>query len=53
MPVIILGTDDVEAEFERLKDKGEVFQHALTKTEWGTQAIFDDTCGNFIQIYQP
>jgi predicted enzyme related to lactoylglutathione lyase len=53
LPVIILGTDDVEAEFERLKDKGVVFKQAPTKTEWGTQAIFDDTCGNFIQIHQP
>ena len=53
MPVIIFGVDDVEAEFERLKDKGVVFKQAPTKTEWGTQAIFDDTCGNFIQIHQP
>lgn len=53
MPVIIFGTNDVEAEFERLKRKGVVFKQAPTKTEWGTQAIFDDTCGNFIQIHQP
>ena len=53
MPVIVFGVDDVEAEFERLKDKGVVFKQAPTKTEWGTQAIFDDTCGNFIQIHQP
>ena len=52
MPVIVFGVDDVEAEFERLKDKGVVFKQAPTKTEWGTQAIFDDTCGNFIQIHQ-
>ena len=53
MPVIVFGVDDVEAEFERLKDKGIVFKQAPTKSEWGTQAIFDDTCGNFIQIHQP
>jgi catechol 2,3-dioxygenase-like lactoylglutathione lyase family enzyme len=53
MPVIVFGVDDVAAEFERLKDKGVVFKQAPTKTEWGTQAIFDDTCGNFIQIHQP
>jgi predicted enzyme related to lactoylglutathione lyase len=52
MPVIVFGVDDVEAEFERLKDKGIVFKQAPTKTEWGTQAIFDDTCGNFVQIHQ-
>ena len=53
IPVIILGSNDVEAEFERLKNRGVVFKQAPTKTEWGTQAIFDDTCGNFIQIHQP
>ena len=53
LPVIILGSNDVEADFERLKDKGVVFKQAPTETEWGTQAIFDDTCGNFIQIHQP
>jgi predicted enzyme related to lactoylglutathione lyase len=53
LPVIILGSNDVEADFELLKDKGVVFKQAPTKTEWGTQAIFDDTCGNFIQIHQP
>jgi predicted enzyme related to lactoylglutathione lyase len=52
LPVIIFGTDDVQAEFERLKEKGIVFKQAPTKTEWGTQAIFDDTCGNFIQIHK-
>ena len=53
LPVIILGSEDVQTDFERLKNKGVVFKQAPTKNEWGTQAIFDDTCGNFIQIHQP
>jgi predicted enzyme related to lactoylglutathione lyase len=53
LPVIVFGTDDIDAEFERLKDAGVVFRQPPTKTEWGMQAIFDDTCGNFIQIHQP
>lgn len=53
LPVIILGSEDVETDFKRLKEKGVVFKQTPTKTEWGTQAIFDDTCGNFIQIHQP
>ncbi len=52
VPVIIFGTDDVQAEYERLKALGVVFKQEPTKTDWGTQAIFDDTCGNYIQIYQ-
>lgn len=53
LPVIIFGSDDVQAEYEKLKAKGVKFTQEPTKTEWGTQAIFDDTCGNFIQIHQP
>ena len=52
LPVIIFGVDDVEAEYEKLKGLGVVFKQEPTKTEWGTQAIFDDTCGNWIQIHQ-
>jgi predicted enzyme related to lactoylglutathione lyase len=53
LPVIVFGVDDVQKEYERLKDLGVVFKQAPTKTQWGTQAVFDDTCGNYIQIYQP
>ena len=52
LPVIILGTDDIYADYERLKANGVEFRGEPEKTEWGTQVIFDDTCGNFIQIHQ-
>jgi predicted enzyme related to lactoylglutathione lyase len=52
LPVIVFGSRDVRAEYERLKELGVAFKQEPTKTEWGTQAIFDDTCGNFIQIHQ-
>ncbi|HMJ08382.1 MAG TPA: VOC family protein [Pyrinomonadaceae bacterium] len=52
LPVIVFGVDDVQKEFERLKDLGVVFRQAPAKSEWGTQAVFDDTCGNYIQIHQ-
>jgi hypothetical protein len=52
LPVIIFGTADVQAEYKRLREKGVVFKQEPTKTEWGTQAVFDDTCGNYIQIHQ-
>jgi hypothetical protein len=28
------------------------FIQAPTVAEWGTTAVFDDTCGNYIQIHQ-
>lgn len=52
MPVIIFGTADCQAEYERLKERGVVFRQEPTQTEYGIQAIFEDTCGNLIQIHQ-
>ena len=52
LPVIIFGVEDVQKEYEKLKSRGVVFTQEPTKTEWGTQAVFDDTCGNLIQIHQ-
>lgn len=52
MPLIIFGVDDVQEEYERLKGLGVVFKQPPTKTEWGTQAILEDTCGNYVQIHQ-
>jgi predicted enzyme related to lactoylglutathione lyase len=52
LPVIIFGSDDVQADYEKLKAKGVVFKQEPTTNQWGTQAIFDDTCGNYIQIHQ-
>jgi predicted enzyme related to lactoylglutathione lyase len=52
LPVIVFGTDDIQAEYERLTERGVVFTKTPTKTEWGMEAIFDDTCGNFIQLHQ-
>lgn len=52
LPVIVLGVKDVEKEHERMKALGVVFKQEPTKTDWGVIAVFDDTCGNFIQIHQ-
>jgi predicted enzyme related to lactoylglutathione lyase len=53
MPIIVFGADDVQKEYERLKSLGIVFRQEPTKTEYGTLALFEDTCGNLIQIHQP
>lgn len=52
LPVIVFGTDDIQRDYEKLKSKGVVFRSELTKTEWGTHADFEDTCGNLIQLLQ-
>ena len=52
LPVLVLGVDDIQKEYNRLKKLGVVFKKVPTPTAWGIEAIFDDTCGNFIMLYQ-
>jgi predicted enzyme related to lactoylglutathione lyase len=52
LPPIVFGVENVQEEYERLKKLGVVFLQEPTQTEWGIQAILDDTCGNYIQIHQ-
>jgi predicted enzyme related to lactoylglutathione lyase len=41
---------DVGAEFARLQARGVRFTQEPTKADGVTTAVFDDTCGNLIQI---
>jgi len=52
LPVIIFGTDNIQKDYEELKGKGVVFRGEPKKTEYGTQVLFEDTCGNLIQLHQ-
>ena len=52
IPVIVFSVSDIHAEYERLKGRGVVFRNPPKKTEYGIEAIFEDTCGNFIQLQQ-
>ena len=52
IPCIIFGVEDIKAEYERMKNLGVVFRKEPVKTDHGTQALFEDTCGNLIQLYQ-
>ncbi|MFZ0442401.1 MAG: VOC family protein [Methanobacterium sp.] len=46
------SVEDIQKEFERIKKTGVIFQIDPSKVGTVTQALFDDTCGNLIQIYQ-
>jgi predicted enzyme related to lactoylglutathione lyase len=52
LPTIVFGVEDVQQEYERLKGMGVAFKQEPTIADWGTFAVFDDTCGNYIQIHQ-
>lgn len=44
--------DDIEREYHRLKDLGVKFKTGPTDIGSAKIAVFDDTCGNLIQITQ-
>ena len=52
IPATSFGVDDVEAEVRRLKGHGVRFVQDPTPMGPVTTAVFDDTCGNLIQIAQ-
>jgi len=52
IPYTSFNVDDVQKEFERLRDLGVRFQMEPTDTGPAKIAMFDDTCGNLIQIQQ-
>ena len=52
IPYTSFGVDDVQAEFERMRDLGIQFTQEPLAMGPVTTAVFDDTCGNLIQIAQ-
>lgn len=52
IPYTAFLVDDVQQEYERMKERGVEFTMEPTNMGMSTAAIFDDTCGNLIQIYQ-
>lgn len=50
IPFTSFGVDDVHAEYERLKGLGVRFTQDPVRMGSVTMAVFDDTCGNLIQI---
>ncbi len=50
IPATSFSVDDVQGEFDRLSAKGVIFVQPPTEMGPVTTAVFDDTCGNLIQI---
>jgi glyoxylase I family protein len=53
IPLAAFQSAEIEADYGRLKSLGVVFTMEPTPMGAVTIAIFSDTCGNLIQIYQP
>jgi catechol 2,3-dioxygenase-like lactoylglutathione lyase family enzyme len=53
IPIAAFEVGDIAGEFTRLTGKGVAFTQQPTAAGPVTLAVFADTCGNLIQLYQP
>ena len=51
-PAAMFATDDVQADYERIKARGGEFTMPPTDVPYSTIAMLKDTCGNLIQLTQ-
>ena len=48
----MLFSSDFQADYERLRAKGVRFKSEPISAGWGSSVLFDDTCGNWINLAQ-
>ena len=53
VPIAAFEVSDIKGEFARLTAKGVAFLRPPAQAGPITLAVFADTCGNLIQLYQP
>lgn len=51
-PAAMFSSDDVQADYERMKSRGAVFTVPPTDVTASKIAVVNDTCGNLIQLTQ-
>ena len=52
IPLTSFGSSDIHAECDRLKSRGVVFRSGPAQAGPVWVALFEDTCGNLIQLHQ-
>jgi 4-hydroxyphenylpyruvate dioxygenase-like putative hemolysin len=52
IPATALFTSDVQRDYERLRGRGVRFLSEPNVAAWGANVLFDDTCGNLINLVQ-
>ncbi|MEM1132373.1 MAG: VOC family protein [Pseudomonadota bacterium] len=52
IPWTAFSVEDIHAEVKRLEDAGVTFTQPPMKAGGATMAVFDDTCGNLIQLIE-
>jgi predicted enzyme related to lactoylglutathione lyase len=53
IPATVFITKDINAEYQRLKASGVVFRGEPHSAGPATAVLFEDTCGNLINLVQP
>lgn len=52
IPLTAFAVEDIQKEYDRLKKRGVEFRGEPTKMGAVSVVLFEDTCGNLIQLYQ-
>ncbi|MDQ3185348.1 MAG: VOC family protein [Pseudomonadota bacterium] len=52
IPLTAFAVDNIQKEYKRMTKLGVVFNMEPTESGPATLAVFEDTCGNLIQLYQ-
>jgi len=52
IPATMFAVADIHSEYERMKARGVAFRQEPAKAGAVTVAVFEDTCGNLIQLVQ-
>ncbi len=52
IPATVLFSADFQADYERLRRSGVRFKSEPVNAGWGSSVLFDDTCGNWINLVQ-
>ena len=52
IPAIVFTTNDITAEHARLAGLGVRFRQPPKRTDYGTEALFEDGFGNIIQLFE-
>lgn len=52
IPATMFGVEDIQATYQTLSEQGVEFKQPPTEMGEVTLAVFDDTCGNWIQLIE-
>ena len=52
IPATVLFSSDFQGDYERLRGRGVRFKAEPVRESWGSSVLFDDTCGNWINLVQ-